>query len=444
MNVIDVYDIATSTWYKQATSGSTPKIRVNPCAAVAAAADGSSYQVHMFGGQNLQPAGEQIQYDDFWILTIPSFTWIEVDQSSQSVPPGRAGHSCHIWDSQMIVVGGYVGDQLSCDSPGIYVFNTSSLQWETQFTALSGGASGSDSSGSSSTAVASGASASSTGSNSRSGSGSASSSGGSSSGNSANFVSNARTNPFNQQPAQLANGSSIGGLEGSYGYQVPDAVISVIGGNAQGGATVTAPAQTPTEGPLKTGSAIIYSTATSGTTTTATSTSGGGGGNSNSGNNGNSGPNIAAIVAGTIAGVLFIIVCYLAFCAWLYRKRLQLYKRHVEMAQQQALNEKPHPNIPGLLPTGAGSSSGGGSGDRRHLPSSENTSGRGSSGRNNDWGYNEAYRTQSTGQGSANGYLLRRSSDDSGAPEDLLAGNEPSFWGTVVAPRRSLRVVNSD
>ena len=113
MNVIDVYDIATSNWYKQATSGPTPKIRVNPCAAVAAASDGSSYQVHMFGGQNLIPAGNQTQYDDLWILTVPSFTWIQVDQKSQSVPPGRAGHSCHMWDGQMVLVGGYVGDQLS-------------------------------------------------------------------------------------------------------------------------------------------------------------------------------------------------------------------------------------------------------------------------------------------------------------------------------------------
>jgi hypothetical protein len=39
MNVIDVYDIATSTWYKQPTSGKQPKYRVNPCAAVAAAAE---------------------------------------------------------------------------------------------------------------------------------------------------------------------------------------------------------------------------------------------------------------------------------------------------------------------------------------------------------------------------------------------------------------------
>jgi hypothetical protein len=37
MNEVDVYDIATSNWYSQATSGPTPEIRVNPCAVVAAA-----------------------------------------------------------------------------------------------------------------------------------------------------------------------------------------------------------------------------------------------------------------------------------------------------------------------------------------------------------------------------------------------------------------------
>lgn len=39
MNVIDVYDIAGSMWYKQSTSGKAPRIRVNPCAVVAAAAE---------------------------------------------------------------------------------------------------------------------------------------------------------------------------------------------------------------------------------------------------------------------------------------------------------------------------------------------------------------------------------------------------------------------
>ena len=53
LNTIDVYDIATSEWYKQSTSGPTPPIRVNPCAVAASAADGSSIEVYMYGGQNL-------------------------------------------------------------------------------------------------------------------------------------------------------------------------------------------------------------------------------------------------------------------------------------------------------------------------------------------------------------------------------------------------------
>lgn len=49
MNIVDVYDIATSEWYTQSTSGQFPKYRVNPCAVIAAAQDGSSYNIYMFG-----------------------------------------------------------------------------------------------------------------------------------------------------------------------------------------------------------------------------------------------------------------------------------------------------------------------------------------------------------------------------------------------------------
>ena len=48
MNNINVYDIAKSSWYTQATTGETPALRVNPCAVVAAAPDGTSYNVYMF------------------------------------------------------------------------------------------------------------------------------------------------------------------------------------------------------------------------------------------------------------------------------------------------------------------------------------------------------------------------------------------------------------
>jgi hypothetical protein len=55
LSKLDVYDIASSEWYHQQTTGDTPAVRVNPCAVIASAPDASSFQIYLFGGQNLQP-----------------------------------------------------------------------------------------------------------------------------------------------------------------------------------------------------------------------------------------------------------------------------------------------------------------------------------------------------------------------------------------------------
>ncbi|KAH6632094.1 hypothetical protein F5144DRAFT_240829 [Chaetomium tenue] len=55
LSTLDVYDIARSEWYQQKTTGDAPSVRVNPCAVTAAAPDASSFQVYLYGGQNLQP-----------------------------------------------------------------------------------------------------------------------------------------------------------------------------------------------------------------------------------------------------------------------------------------------------------------------------------------------------------------------------------------------------
>ncbi len=335
------------------------------------------------------PYGNQIQKDDMWILTLPSFTWIQVDQGGQSIPPGRSGATCNVWDAQMVMVGGYLGNntQLTCESPGIYVFDLSNLQWVNQFTALSASPS----------------------------------------------ALSLEQNPLNQQPNQLYSANSPGGLEGSYGYEVPEAVISVIGGGKTGGATLTTPVVTATGGPLKTGSPITYTvTATNGVVTTQTAAPGAG----STYSEGKSGPNIAAIVVGTVCGVLFLVICYLLFCLFLYRKQLKLYKQHVEMSQRQARGEKP-PAIPGLwqedsdatsmtradadgmMITGVGSSKAGSGSKAASGGQNSRTTPRG--------GYQSA----------------RRNSSDS-STEDLLAGQEPTFVGVMLHPRRSLRVTNRD
>ena len=379
MNVIDVYDIETSTWYKQATSGPTPKIRVNPCTVALSAADGSSTQVYMYGGQNLVPYAEQIQYDDMWILTIPSFTWIEVDTSTQSTPPARAGHTCNVWNSQMVVVGGYVGQDLSCDS-GFYVFNTSSLTWQNDYRALAG----------------------------------------------------QEDDKLNRQKSQRKDAAA---LSGSYGYLVPEKVQSVVGGNAVGSATVTAPAQTALGGPMATGSPITYTiTGAGGSVVTETATAAPtvqDGGSSSGG-----GVNIGAAVAGALAGVLGLLAIYLGFCAWVYRKQLKLYKNHVALAQQQQLTGDAGRFLP--LPVGGKkiSEKSQTTSETPHRSSGDNRSNesRGNASKNSGLASNNPYRNvPGAGSQTANS-----------STEDLLQGQEPSFLGVFLNPRRSLRVVNRD
>lgn len=390
MNVIDVYDIANSTWYKQSTSGKYPILRVNPCAVAASAADGSSTNIYMYGGQNLIPADNQTQYGDMWVLTIPSFTWISVDTDSQSTPPARVGHTCNLYNGQIIVVGGYTGRDLACDS-GFYVFNASALTWQNTYTALKGG------------------------------------------------------NDLNQQVAQQKDPLAIGG---SYGYQVPGPVIDVIGGNPSGGATVTAPAQLATAGPLATGKPVTYTVrGPDGAVVTEVAGSPGSG-NGTTGGNGKSGPNVGAIVAGVVAGLFAVLAAYLGFCTWVYRRQLKLYKNHVTMTQRHAAGTLIPEKSPFLSsnrdssqrPTGGASSiAGAASGN-----SGSNSGGPGSGHPSLPPvpGLPQEHSRSSGGNTTGGGAGLSTTANSS--VEDLMNGQEPSFVGVLLNPRRSLRVINRD
>ena len=55
----------------------------------------------IYGGQPLDGSS---QFDDLFILSIPSFTWTVA--AAANGPGPRAGHSCHLLGSQFVVVGG--------------------------------------------------------------------------------------------------------------------------------------------------------------------------------------------------------------------------------------------------------------------------------------------------------------------------------------------------
>lgn len=385
MNVIDVFDIAGSTWYKQATTGPTPGIRVNPCAVVAAAADGSSYNIYMFAGQNLQPYKEQTQFQDMWILTVPAFTWIEVNMDNQAVPYGRSGHTCNVWDGQMVVVGGYIGNEIGCESPGVYVFNLTSLEWTTSFTSLG----------------------------------------------------EEKSNPFSQQLSQKKDDiGPAAGLEGSYGYVVPQAVFSAIGGDGMGSATITAPVQSATGGPLATGKPITYTVTAPGATVTATGPA------AAAATDSNNKVRAGVIAAGVIAGVLLFVASYLGFCAWVYRRQLKLYRNHVAMMQRTAADPRNAEKEGFIMPPSAknsseqrsGNNSGGSSNNHsgsRHQPSSSIDSTGGLLTAYNAGAYHQVGQR-------ADG------SDAGSSTEDLIQNMEPTFIGVLLNPKRSLRIVNTD
>jgi hypothetical protein len=379
LRMLSVYDIKNSEWYHQEATGNIPSVRVNPCAVVATVQDGSSFQVYLYGGQNLVPYEEQIQYSDMYILTIPSFTWIKVDQDADNIPLPRAGHTCSLQDAQMIVVGGYVGQEDRCESPGIHVFDTSSLQWKTEFEAA-------------------------------------------------------------DHPADYSTGNSV--LDGSYGYRVPDVVQQEIGGDEDGGATVTAPALgEATEGPFATGRPPQFTVTQN--SPGATQTVAAPGGSSNDGDSDDDSaqdsnePSPGLIAAGAIAGLAGVLALYLGFCAWLYRRQVNAYRQHIAAANRYG---GPSTNSFGAF-----------FGGRRH--SSRRTQHSVAAGRDADnvhltgdpepdWLTEPKWTSDSHPSSSDADANRPRSSGSGESTEGLLDGQEPSFFSVVMGPRRALRVVN--
>ncbi|KAI1155210.1 hypothetical protein F4825DRAFT_459910 [Nemania diffusa] len=432
MTTIDVYDIASSQWYHQETSGDEiPQVRVNPCAVVFSAPDASSFNVYMYGGQNLLPVGQQTQYTDVWILTIPSFTWIQVDISDE--PPARAGHSCTARDGQIVVIGGYIGEEIPCEQPGIYAFDASNLVWQSSFNAA-------------------------------------------------------------DHPADNDAGNTV--LAGSYGYRVPGPVQSVIGGSSDGGATATQPASGPaTDGPFKTGVPPVFTvTATAtgtGSTATITNSRGGDPIPSNGGDSGSDARRGGTIAAGVIAGSAGLLALYLGFCAWLWRRQVRAYRRHMAISNSFDEEDLGDDNIgAGAATIGSdklrkknfstrGSNNGCDtlSDGREHFswvgqsqssgprflansgePSPGSRTGSGHMGRpglsedRSPWRFSyDSYANDAddtNGGYGAGGGMDRwksegpRSTKSDGSAEALLDGRSPNFFSVVLGPRRALRVVN--
>lgn len=137
-SILDVYDIGAGAFVKQASQGQIMTPRVNHCAVRGSAIVNGEEQHHIFvyGGQasNRSTQLTEGQSTDLYILTLPSYTWTYVGSNITSQPVARAGHTCELIGDTMISIGGYIAEDILCEQPGIYLFNTTSLEWVTDFT----------------------------------------------------------------------------------------------------------------------------------------------------------------------------------------------------------------------------------------------------------------------------------------------------------------------
>lgn len=102
LGTVWVYDISNSRWYSQKTSGITPKGRISACAVVIPSQDMTSWNIFLHGGGSLGSSTGDV-YGDTWVLSLPSFQWVVVDQGGDK----KFEHTCHvIKGNKMLVIGG--------------------------------------------------------------------------------------------------------------------------------------------------------------------------------------------------------------------------------------------------------------------------------------------------------------------------------------------------
>ncbi|OTA62258.1 hypothetical protein K449DRAFT_433913 [Hypoxylon sp. EC38] len=143
---IFIYDISSNTWYLQKASGDLPGPRRGFCAGVSAAPDDSSFQVTIHGGRD---AYNWNFLNDVYVLSIPSFHWIQINDSNNpdlrgSDSPGRYSPKCDIFkETQLIVSGGLIipsnatngilNDKCNKTYPPFKVLDTSTYTWRSNF-----------------------------------------------------------------------------------------------------------------------------------------------------------------------------------------------------------------------------------------------------------------------------------------------------------------------
>ena len=143
MDQINVYDINSATWFNVTAGGDVPGDRSAFCTAVSSAPDDSSFQITLYAGWDLFGGHS---FADTYVLSIPSFQWINVTDASNRDAhifggpdiSGRDHHECAAYkERQMLVLGGNLRNgrntlnQGRCNEslPAVRALDLSTFKW---------------------------------------------------------------------------------------------------------------------------------------------------------------------------------------------------------------------------------------------------------------------------------------------------------------------------
>ncbi|RPA77524.1 hypothetical protein BJ508DRAFT_330136 [Ascobolus immersus RN42] len=94
LDTVHVYDISQKTWHNQTTTAAYgtiyPRARNSHCSVVASSPDGTSHNIYIYGGQSSDISATALS--DIWVLSIPSFQWIQIDPSNGADPARPAAN----------------------------------------------------------------------------------------------------------------------------------------------------------------------------------------------------------------------------------------------------------------------------------------------------------------------------------------------------------------
>ncbi|KFY34680.1 hypothetical protein V494_06561 [Pseudogymnoascus sp. VKM F-4513 (FW-928)] len=142
LDVITVYDIGSKRLYQQAATNA-PASRMNFCSASAGSTgNNGTYEIFIFGGRYSnfdRGARDNEVLQKVYILTLPSFTWIEAPNKAEY---WRTTHTCtRVNNRQMISIGGLPGDtqgsisktEIDALPNGLALFDMTTLEWTTKY-----------------------------------------------------------------------------------------------------------------------------------------------------------------------------------------------------------------------------------------------------------------------------------------------------------------------